>query len=350
MVNQTLNNHKIAILALQETHLDEQTADQIRSCFDKKMNILYSANPNNPRATAGVAFVINKACIAPMSICTMELLPGRALYIEINWLDNGSTTLLNIYTPNNKTLHPDFWDKVHDKRRAHGLRIPNFFLGDFNITEDPIDWAPMCQDDPTAIDALRDLRHAWNIKDAWRHTNPSERAYTYRANSNGQHIMSWIDRIYTNEATSEQTYDWKITPSAVPTDHWMVSVKYTPREAPYIGKGRWTWPLDALNNDKLMDSIADQGTQLEKDFDTFTNEPTDRASSNPQLLWGTFKDNIKRIAKEHTHHSHLKKSAQIKRLKSNHPNCREIGTSDNKRIVWVQMRKRCPFVITQYLY
>lgn len=29
MINQTLNQHKIAILAIQETHLDEETADRV---------------------------------------------------------------------------------------------------------------------------------------------------------------------------------------------------------------------------------------------------------------------------------------------------------------------------------
>jgi hypothetical protein len=39
------------------------------------------------------------------------------------------------------------------------------------------------------------------------------------------------------------TRGWKTEPAPVPTDHWLVSVKYAPKEAPMIGKGRWTMPL-----------------------------------------------------------------------------------------------------------
>ena len=57
-VNQTLNKYKIAILALQETHLDQEAANKIRECFSKKMHLEFSSDPNAPRQTAGVAFVI----------------------------------------------------------------------------------------------------------------------------------------------------------------------------------------------------------------------------------------------------------------------------------------------------
>jgi len=39
----------------------------------------------------------------------------------------------------------------------------------------------------------------------------------------------------------------------------MVSVRYAPRDAPQIGKGRWTLPLSLLNNEKLLGKIAEQG-------------------------------------------------------------------------------------------
>jgi hypothetical protein len=54
-------------------------------------------------------------------------------------------------------------------------------LGDFNITEDPIDRAPHRPDDLVAMAALRDLRIAWNLQDTWRLLNPNTCAYTYRA-------------------------------------------------------------------------------------------------------------------------------------------------------------------------
>ena len=81
MVNQTLNEYKIAILALQETHLDQDAVESIRACFGKKMDIYHSEDPTAPRATAGVAFVINKSLIAPSKVEVVELPAGRALVI-----------------------------------------------------------------------------------------------------------------------------------------------------------------------------------------------------------------------------------------------------------------------------
>ena len=110
MINQTLNKYKIAILAIQETHLDEETTERIRTNYGKKMTILMSSDPVNPRTTAGVAFVINKSLIAPSKILTHELIPGRALAIELEWLETERTRLINVYAPNNKAAHRPFWN------------------------------------------------------------------------------------------------------------------------------------------------------------------------------------------------------------------------------------------------
>ena len=51
------------------------------------------------------------------------------------------------------------------------------------------------------------------------------------------------------------TFDWKISPSPVPTDHWLVAVRYAPKDAPKIRKGRWTLPTRMLNDTKLIEAI-----------------------------------------------------------------------------------------------
>ena len=121
MINQTLNKYKIAVLALQETHLDEETAERVRASYGKKMSILTSADPVNPRTKAGVAFVINKSLIAPNKITAHELDPGRALALEICWLDSETTRLINIYAPNNRAAHLPFWNNVDAERRNKGM-------------------------------------------------------------------------------------------------------------------------------------------------------------------------------------------------------------------------------------
>ena len=54
---------------------------------------------------------------------------------------------------------------------------------------------------------------------------------------NGQEIKSCLDRIYITNRLTTLTFDWAIAPSLVPTDHWLVAVKYAPKDAPDIGKG-----------------------------------------------------------------------------------------------------------------
>ena len=72
-------------------HLDKETTERIRMSYRKKMNILTSFDLENLCTTTGVAFVIIKTLIAPSKISTHELLPRRALTIEIKWLETETT-------------------------------------------------------------------------------------------------------------------------------------------------------------------------------------------------------------------------------------------------------------------
>ena len=97
MIKTTLNKYKITILALQETHLDQEMLDSILANFGTKMTVVFSSHPTAPQSTAGVAFIINKSLIKPQKIFTHELFAGHALYLEVKWLDTEVTTLINIY-------------------------------------------------------------------------------------------------------------------------------------------------------------------------------------------------------------------------------------------------------------
>ena len=65
MINKTIYKNKIAILAIQETHLSQQMAETIVTCFGKNLDIFFSAPIEAQQARAGIAFVINKALINP---------------------------------------------------------------------------------------------------------------------------------------------------------------------------------------------------------------------------------------------------------------------------------------------
>ena len=273
MVNQTLNRNKIAVLALQETHLDQGRVDELKSAFGKKMEIFFSTDPDAPRTTAGVALILNKSLIAPRKTTFHEILPGRVIMLKIEWLDDEATSIMNIYTPNNTAAQQTLWADIDTERQDRGLPAPNFLLGDFNVTEDAIDRMPPRLDDPNTIEALRNIKHSWGISDAWRIMYPDEREFTYRANSTNGQTKSQLDRIYVARDLTPLVYDCKIKPSPVPTDHWMVITKYAPKEALQIGKGRWTLPLHLLQDQEFINSVVTRGIQLQISIERLQQDP-----------------------------------------------------------------------------
>jgi hypothetical protein len=76
LISKMIYKHRIAVLALQETHLDQEKTRQIRECFSKNLEIVTSEDPDDPTGKAGVAFVINKTVLNPKELMTKELLPG----------------------------------------------------------------------------------------------------------------------------------------------------------------------------------------------------------------------------------------------------------------------------------
>ena len=131
--------------------------DQLRETFNKNLEILVSEDPMAPTSTAGVAFVINKALISPMRITAHELVPGRAFLLKIKWLESCEMSILNIYTPVNRAAQLQFWQTIENKRHRKSFPRPNFVLGDFNITEEAIDRAPLWLDNQAASEALRNI-------------------------------------------------------------------------------------------------------------------------------------------------------------------------------------------------
>lgn len=107
-INHTLNKHKIAISALQETHLDREHVQRILSCFGKKMDVLKSEHEPNPHWFAGVAFIINKMLISQETYEATMPIQGRAIALKVKWHEVEETTIINVYAPNNRANHPDF--------------------------------------------------------------------------------------------------------------------------------------------------------------------------------------------------------------------------------------------------
>lgn len=109
----------------------------------------------------------------------------------------------------------------------------------------------------------------------------------------------------------------------VPTDHKMVLVRYTPPHLPYIGKGRWSWPLGLLHDQRLLGDIFEQGRALQ----TALADPTIPAQS-PQLLWSNFKVSIANLAQQ-AEKSHIPKiTNRLRTLQRDADSISTAGESD----------------------
>jgi hypothetical protein len=261
-----------------------------------------------------VAILINKALIPAKAAKTYILVPGRALMIKLTWPDNKNLSLINIYTPVQKERQPNFWAQTETKRREKHLPRPDFLLGDFNLVEDAIDRAPAKHDDRMATDTLRDIRLAWEVQDQWRHAHPNEKLYTYRYQKNEGMRLSRLDRIYSARKHAQSIFEWKAEPSEVPTDHWLVTLKFAPKDAPLIGNGRWTWYLPALESTHIINKIIDKGKELVAELDSLEREPANQDARHPQSLWDNFKVDIKEIARTEADKSKYKAAQKIKNL------------------------------------
>jgi hypothetical protein len=78
-----MHTEKIAILAIQESHLDQDMMEMLGRSFKKNLKILNSKHPDNPQAMAGISFVINKQLIDLEEIKMSELIPRRAAVLKV---------------------------------------------------------------------------------------------------------------------------------------------------------------------------------------------------------------------------------------------------------------------------
>ena len=202
------------------------------------------------------------------------------------------------------------------------LPKPHLMVGDFNMVEDPLDRAPARPDNNLATAALRTCRQALNLQDPWRQAFPNERTFTYTSAHN---TMSRIDRIYANQETGRFLSDWVVEPSEIPSDHRMALVHFSPRRAPFIGTGRWTWPLGLLHDKPLNETINSLGLELQRKLALLT--PNDR-SSNAQTLWQQFKDEIRAVAKTAAKTQMCKISKRISALQKDLKETRRNSTLD----------------------
>ena len=336
-INQLVRDDKIAVLALQETHLNQDQTDRINSMFQDTLHIVASADPENHNSK-GVALVINKRLLGAHDIDHYELLPGRALLVSIPWNSQNRINVLNIYAPNDPTRNATLWETIHDG--IINLPQPDIILGDFNFVEDPLDRLPAHFDNPTTVDNWQSLKSHLSLTDGWRATFPSSLSYTFAQSAGQGGHQSRIDRIYIQESMLQFSKDWEIGPSPVHTDHYMVSVRISKQNMPFIGKGRWTLNPSLLRDKEIIGSIAIEAAKLRSSLDHYEAHRTDQ--DNPQTAFKSFKDNAVAILRNRAKKIIPMAKQRIERLKEN---LRQVlnDTSipdDDRLLVSCELRER----------
>ena len=76
-INQIMRDKKIAILAVQESHLDEMAVNNLNSLFHLRLRVWNSEDPLHPSAGKGVALVLNKGLTWWGEAIISNIIPGR---------------------------------------------------------------------------------------------------------------------------------------------------------------------------------------------------------------------------------------------------------------------------------
>ena len=291
-INQIVRENKIAVLALQETHLTAERIETLNNVFASTLHVQGSLDPMNQTGARGVAFVLNKRLIGDLEFTCQEITPGRAILLSLNWRNNQPLKILNIYAPNNPRENEGMWTSLRETWEATPNEKPAIMLGDFNLVESPVDRLPEHGDDRGATDALQALTRTGNMCDGWRRENPTERDYTFSQTSTSS--QSRIDRIYISREIEGKTSGWDILGPGVPTDHRMPVAAIANYRTPHVGRGRWSMPTSLLHDQHFMDKAALLGRKLNDDLQDMVNRTPGR---NPQTIYHTFKEELISIAR-----------------------------------------------------
>jgi exonuclease III len=262
-VNQIMRDKEIAVLAIQETHLDEQSTNELNNNFHYRMRIINSADPQNPTAGKGVAIVLNKHLTKWNEVKICIIIPGRAILLTLPLKKKDSAVnILAIYAPNTPQENVSFWASLTNTWEEVNPPIPDIMLGDFNIVEEALDRFPPHRDNTQAVSNLATFKALHTLQDGWRHHHPDVKSYSFTQEATQS--RSWIDRIYVSEPIYTHSRNWDINLTSIKTDHCLTSMEFSDPGAPYIGKGRWSIPLYLVKHRKVLQLAETLGQDLEK--------------------------------------------------------------------------------------
>ncbi|KAJ7646302.1 Endonuclease/exonuclease/phosphatase, partial [Mycena polygramma] len=301
-INQLTKEEKVGVLILGEAHMNAARHANIQNLFGRRLEVIYTESPESANAK-GLAFVINKDLMKTENIHTVEIVPGRAMLIQVETHKEGTLCILGVYAPNQPRENAEFWKTIREffetNENNPNVPRPDLMGGDMNMVEDGIDRLPAHSDPNDPVIEMDLLKSYLGLIDGWRRTFPTRREYTYaQSRHNGNGSQSRIDRICIRRDLFEQSYEWRIKTTGIYTDHRMVSVRITRENAPETGAGRWVWPTHIIRDKELTNFIHEKGIQLQNDLEEARNRPVRDPNSNVQTLWRDFKVEIGQMARQ----------------------------------------------------
>lgn len=264
-LNECFKRRAIGVAAVQETHNIE--VDELRKINQTPgycIHIIHSGDPEKPNS-AGIAIVLNKYLTRWQEATAKVIIPGRAIHVTLPWLENSTLHLLVVYAPNEPGKNASFWKKIREEWRTRTLPKPDVLLGDFNLTENPLDREPTSLSMSGANSELFRLKADLVVVDAWRLDFPNKKEYTWERLPDCK-SKSRIDRIYLSHELHPFAFEWDMSYTEVRTDHRMVSVRLSKASAPAMGKGRWCIPPSLLKDKSIIHHINTTGIELNREI------------------------------------------------------------------------------------
>ncbi len=298
-----MSEHRIGILLLQETHLTRERTAAIHEMYARKIRIYHSANPDAPTQRDGVAIVLNLRYVETANVSVTEIVPGKALQLALPCRGGDTKVFLCIYAPTSQgaTERKLFFQDVRRYYEDHpDCPRPDLMGGDFNTVEDALDRLPAHDNPDPSVHALDDLKATLGlmIADGWRVTNPTARNYTFHRGTGCHAVFSRLDRLYVTQAVFDWAREWNVHEPGIKTDHSLVSVQLTPKNAPVVGPGRPVFPLLLLRDRKLTKDIKDRGLKAMHSLDELAASGGRSAEATPQQILYKFKDDVMQLARD----------------------------------------------------
>ena len=279
-----MRKNRIAILAVQETHLTEEILETTRERFPK-ITIVSNGHSAN---SEGVAYIINTNIISKLNWTHLSLIEGRASCLRIIDNENKGFDLINIYAPNQPGLAVDFYEELNERIQENELTQP-IILGDFNFVEERQDRLPE-HDDPQAVrTAFRTLTKRLNLLDGWRMSNMEEREYTFSQTTGS---LSRIDRIYIKDCNFKRSFNWEMINSQTISDHNIATVELIKAQLPFVGKGLERMSTTLIENPTFKKKARKILIKTEIEIDKLALEQQDGI----QELWAETKERLLELA------------------------------------------------------